>query len=62
MKNFFEKYGWKHIESRSKFKTAAKLNRLSDELKPYADAPEPPGPRRPFPWSGLCLFENVHSA
>lgn len=58
---FFEKYGWKNIESRSKFKTAAKLNRLSDELKPYADTPEPPGPRRPFPWSGTCLFENVHS-
>ena len=58
---FFEKYGWKHIESRSKLKTAAKLKRLDDELKAYADMPEPPGPRRPFPWSGDCLLENVHS-
>jgi methyltransferase (TIGR00027 family) len=59
---FFEKYGWKHIESKSKLKTAAKLNRLYDEIKPFADMPEPPGPRRPFPWSGNCLFENVNSA
>jgi len=58
---FFEKYGWKHIESRSKLKTAAKLNRLYDEIKPFADLPEPPGPHRPFPWSGTCLFENVNS-
>ena len=59
---FFEKYGWKHIESRSKLKTAAKLNRLDDELKAYADMPEPPGPHRPFPWSGDCLLENANSA
>jgi len=57
---FFEKYGWRPIESRSKLKTAAKLNRLYDELKAFADAPEPPGPRRPFPWSGECLLENVY--
>ena len=56
---FFEKYGWISIESRSKLKTAAKLNRLYDEIKPFADMPEPPGPRRPFPWSGDCLLENV---
>ena len=58
---FFEKYGWRSIESRSKLKTAAKLNRLYDEIKPFADMPEPPGPRRPFPWSGDCLLENVYS-
>ena len=58
---FFEKYGWKNIESRSKLKTAAKLNRLYDELKAFADSPEPPGPHRPFPWAGDCLLENVNS-
>ena len=57
---FFEKYGWKHIESKSNLKTAANLNRLYEELKTYADMPEPPGPHRPFPWSGVCLLENVH--
>ena len=55
---FFERYGWKHLESRSKLKTAAVLNRLSAEMKAYADMPEPPGPQRNFPWSGVCLFEN----
>lgn len=58
---FFEKNGWKHVESRSKLKTAAKLNRLYDEIKPFADIPEPPGPHRPFPWTGVCLFENMNS-
>ena len=58
---FFEKYGWKHIESRSKLKTAAQLNRLYDEIKAFAEIPEPPGPYRSFPWSGDCLFENVYS-
>jgi len=55
---FFERYGWKHLESKSKLKTAGSLNRLSGDLKAYAEMPEPPGPRRPFPWSGVCLFEN----
>ena len=58
---FFEKYGWKHIESKSNLKTAASLNRLYDELKAYAEMPEPPGPNRPFPWSGVCLLENIQS-
>lgn len=58
---FFEKYGWKHIESKSNLKTAANLNRLYDELKAYAEMPEPPGPHRPFPWSGVCLLENVRA-
>jgi len=58
---FFENYGWKHVESRSKLKTAAKLNRLYDELKAFADMPEPPGTHRLFPWSGDCLLENTKS-
>ncbi|HEY5772004.1 MAG TPA: SAM-dependent methyltransferase [Chitinophagaceae bacterium] len=58
---FFEKYGWKQIESRSKLKTAAKLNRLYDEIKPFAEIPEPPGTHRLFPWSGDCLLQNIKS-
>ena len=57
--DFFLRYGWKWVESKSKLKTAAALNRLPDELKVYADYPEPPGPRRDFPWSGVCLLENA---
>ncbi|HEX6845708.1 MAG TPA: SAM-dependent methyltransferase [Chitinophagaceae bacterium] len=58
---FFEKYGWRWIETRSKLKTAAKLNRLTGETKTYAEMPEPPGPYRPFPWSGDCVLENVEA-
>jgi methyltransferase (TIGR00027 family) len=55
---FFEHFGWKHVESKSTLHTALTLNRLSGELKTFAEMPEPPGPKRPFPWSGVCLFEN----
>ena len=57
---YFRGHGWKTIESRSKLKTAASLNRLSDEMMNYAALPEPEGPRRSFPWSGACLFENMN--
>ncbi|MHA4809935.1 class I SAM-dependent methyltransferase [Flavitalea flava] len=58
--DFFTPFGWKHLESRSKYKTAASLNRLTGDLLTYAHVPEPPGPRRSFPWSGVCLFENIN--
>ena len=57
---FFLKHGWKHIESRSKLKTAAALKRLNDEMMAYAAYPEPEGPKGDYPWSGDCLFENVN--
>lgn len=55
---FFEPLGWKRIESKSLLPTALTLNRLPEELKSYAEMGEPPGPPRPFPWSGVCLLEN----
>jgi methyltransferase (TIGR00027 family) len=57
---FFLRYGWKHLESKSKLKTAATLNRLNDEMLTYAAYPEPEGPKGQFPWSGACLFENMN--
>lgn len=56
---FFEKYGWKNLESKSKLKIALSLNRLTGDIKNFAQMPEPPGPKREFPWSGVCLFENT---
>lgn len=56
--DFFRLFKWNSLDSRSKLKTAAKLNRLNAEMIGYATLPEPPGPRRNFPWSGVCLFEN----
>ena len=58
---FFEAHGWKSVESHSMIQTAGRLNRLSPELKAFADMPEPPGPVRDFPWSGACLFKNKHA-
>ena len=57
---FFLKYGWKNLESKSKLKTAATLNRLNEEMKSFAAIPEPEGPKGAFPWSGVCLFENIN--
>ncbi|MBI5856203.1 MAG: class I SAM-dependent methyltransferase [Sphingobacteriales bacterium] len=57
--DFFLLFGWKPVESRSKLKTAASLKRLSGEMMEYAAFPEPKGPKGSFPWSGVCLFENI---
>jgi methyltransferase (TIGR00027 family) len=56
---YFKRYGWNQVESKSLLPTAFKLNRLPEEFKSYAEQGEPPGPPRPFPWSGVCLLENI---
>lgn len=56
---FFQRYGWKILESKSALKTAAGLNRLSGDMLDFSFIPEPEGPKGAFPWSGVCLFENV---
>jgi methyltransferase (TIGR00027 family) len=58
---FFLKYGWRILESKSLLKTAASLNRLNEEMMKFAALPEPEGPKGQFPWSGVCLFENIIS-
>ena len=59
--DFFRMFKWKPVSSKSKLKTADQLNRLSDEMKVYAAYPEPEGPKGNFPWSGVCLFENMNT-
>lgn len=56
--DFFRMFGWKPVESHSRLKTAAALNRLPESLKKIAALPEPPGYQRNYPWSGICSFEN----
>ena len=57
---FFLRYGWNLLESKSCLKAAAQLDRLSGQnLKEFAQVPEPAGPKGAFPWSGVCLFENI---
>jgi len=58
---FFLSYGWKNIESKSVLKTAAILKRLNEEMINIAENyPEPEGPKGSFPWTGVCLFENLN--
>jgi methyltransferase (TIGR00027 family) len=57
---FFLKYRWKPIEATSAIKTAARLNRLPEKLLMVAATPEPEGPKRQYPWPGICLFENCN--
>lgn len=57
---FFLQYGWKSLESKSGLKTAASLNRLNEEMVKFAAIPEPEGRRDQFPWTGVCLFENIN--
>jgi methyltransferase (TIGR00027 family) len=57
---FFLQYGWRNIESRSGLKTAASLNRLNEQMLQVAILPEPQGRRDQFPWTGVCLFENMN--
>jgi len=56
---FFLQYGWKILESKSKLKTAAVLNRVPDNLLAFAALPEPEGPKGEYPWTGVCLFGNT---
>ena len=56
---FFEPYGWKAIDVRSFFKTAAKLGRLPFFLRLLAMLPEKKGPPGNRIWSAICLFEKT---
>jgi hypothetical protein len=53
---FFEPFGWKPIEVRSLFKTAARLKRLPPFLRLMSILPESNGKQGRAPWSAVCLF------
>jgi methyltransferase (TIGR00027 family) len=53
---FFEPFGWKPIEVRSLFKTAARLKRLPPLLRLISILPESNGKQGRAPWSAVCLF------
>jgi methyltransferase (TIGR00027 family) len=54
--DFFVPFGWKPINVRSLFKTAAKLKRLPFFLHLMSFLPESKGPQGSNLWSGICLF------
>jgi methyltransferase (TIGR00027 family) len=53
---FFAPFGWKPIEVRSLFKTAARLKRLPPLLRLMSIFPESNGKQGRAPWSAVCLF------
>jgi methyltransferase (TIGR00027 family) len=55
---FFARYGWRPLEVRSTFKTAARLGRLSLFMRLLALLPESQGAQGNKPWSGVCLLEK----
>ncbi len=58
--DFFRLFGWKAIASYSKMKTALSMNRVPENIRSFAELPEPDTHHRGnFPWSGVCLFENT---
>jgi methyltransferase (TIGR00027 family) len=54
--DFFVPFGWKPIDVRSLFKTAAKLKRLPLFLWMLSFLPEAKGPKGSNIWSGICLI------
>jgi methyltransferase (TIGR00027 family) len=55
---FFARYGWKAVETRSLLHTAAKLKRLSLGMRLLSLLPDPGGRKPNKPWGGVCLLEN----
>src|SRR4029453_7974410 len=57
---FFLRCGWKAVEVRSMFRTAAELNRLPEAMRPYAAMPDPPAPwKLPLAWSAVCVLHKA---
>ena len=54
--NFFAQYGWEPMDVQGMLKTAAQFNRAPVEL--LSLLPEPKGPMRNFPWTGVCQLKK----
>jgi methyltransferase (TIGR00027 family) len=55
---FFARYGWKVVETRSLLHTAAKLKRLSLGMRLLSLLPDPAGRKPDKPWGGVCVLKN----
>ena len=54
--SFFRQYGWEPMDVQGMLKTAAQFNRAPVEL--LSLLPEPQGPMRNFPWTGVCQLKS----
>jgi len=59
---FFARYGWKLVETRSLLHAAAKLKRLSFGMRLLSLLPDPAGRKPDKPWGGVCVLENCGPA
>ena len=59
---FFDRCGWKLVETHSLLHTAAKLKRLSFAMRLLSLLPDPGGHKPDKPWGGVCLLENRGTA
>ncbi len=59
---FFARYGWKVVETRSLLHAAAKLKRLSFGMRLLSLLPDPAGRKPDKPWGGVCVLENSGTA
>jgi methyltransferase (TIGR00027 family) len=55
---FFARYGWRVVETRSLLQAAAKLKRLSFGMRLLSLLPDPAGRKPDKPWGGVCVLEN----
>ena len=59
---FFKRYGWNPVETRSLLHAAAKLKRLSFGMRVLSLLPDPAGRKPDKPWGGVCVFEHSEPA
>lgn len=53
---FFSAHGWKSVDVQSLLKTAARLGRVPEAMRPFVDMPEDPVRMGQKPWAGVCLL------
>lgn len=56
---FFARYDWALVETRSLLHMAAQLHRLSWGLRLLSLLPDPAGRKPDRPWGGVCVLENA---
>lgn len=57
--DFFDAHGWHAVNVQSLLKTAGRLGRLPEPMRPFADLPEDPARMGQQLWGGVCLLRRT---